>query len=748
MRLLESVHPCNLLLMIFSPRLISPRLISPRATLAAILLAAAPLLCTPQLHAQSGTPDTMAPMPNPDPRLAEIHARMTRAAAPGNVAISPDGTLIAYTLSSSQGVTLHLLPYPSADPAQDKIVSIAGAADCSSYAPVWAPDSQTLAFTSDCTAKAEKPPAQAAGLTQTSSAQPDQIFLYSRATGSSRQLTHLTGLFDNAAFSPDGKSLAFLFVENATRSAGALAAMKPWSGVIGEDGIEVQRVGAIEIQSGDFRFITPPNLHVYEFSWSPTSHGIAFVAANPPGENNWWVAKLYEMNVGAGSAESARIKSDYKKSLPPGTGGDTSVGDVGSPTVVFDPNTTKTALHGLQIAVPRFSPDGKQIAFIGGLMSDQGSTGGDIWVVPSSGGSPVDITPNIDGTPSFLSWTGDNTIGFVEDRRGHTLLTDYTVSTRTQDAQNDLGEVSVGGGPIKDAISISTHGVLAFSEQGHATPPEVYAGPFTAPRPITHLNPNATPPARTESIVWTNQGFHVQGWLTYPADYNPARKYPLIVTVHGGPSASAGARWGGSVWAQLGYFVFAPNPRGSFGEGEAFTAANVKDFGYGDLRDILAGMDAIEKKVSIDKSREGLMGWSYGGFMTMFAVTQTHRFKAAVAGAGISDWKSYYGENSIDQWMVPFFGATVYDDPAVYARSSAIEFIKNVTTPTLVVVGDRDGECPAPQSFEFWHALRAEHVKTQLVVFPNEGHGFRNPAHIRDLEAREVAWFAQNMPAR
>ena len=159
-------------------------------------------------------------------------------------------------------------------------------------------------------------------------------------------------------------------------------------------------------------------------------------------------------------------------------------------------------------------------------------------------------------------------------------------------------------------------------------------------------------------------------------------------------------------------------------------------------------MDAIEKKVSIDKNREGLTGWSYGGFMTMFAVTQTHRFKAAVAGAGISDWQSYYGENSIDQWMLPFFGATVYDDPKVYAKSSAIDFIKNVTTPTLVLVGDRDGECPAPQSFEFWHALREEGVKTQLVVYPNEGHGFRDPEHTRDRQERELAWFETEMPAK
>ncbi len=122
--------------------------------------------------------------------------------------------------------------------------------------------------------------------------------------------------------------------------------------------------------------------------------------------------------------------------------------------------------------------------------------------------------------------------------------------------------------------------------------------------------------------------------------------------------------------------------------------------------------------------------------MTMFAVTQTNRFRAAVAGAGLSDWQSYYGQNSIDQWMIPFFGASVYDDPAVYAKSSAITFIKKAKTPMLIIVGDRDGECPAPQSFEMWHALKDLGVKTQLVVYPDEGHGFRNPEHIRDRNER------------
>ena len=217
--------------------------------------------------------------------------------------------------------------------------------------------------------------------------------------------------------------------------------------------------------------------------------------------------------------------------------------------------------------------------------------------------------------------------------------------------------------------------------------------PSPAHAAITHYN-DALKPAwgKSESVHWTSDTFPVQGWLLYPAHYDPARKYPLIVSVHGGPSSAVLPRWpdlgyNPIAFSALDYFVLMPNPRGSYGEGEAFTQANRKDFGYGDLRDILAGVDAVSAKLGIDQQRIGLTGWSYGGFMTMFAVTQTQRFHAAVAGAGISDWKSYYGENSIDQWMTPFFGASVYDDPAVYAKSSAIDFIRNVKTPTLVVVG-------------------------------------------------------------
>jgi dipeptidyl aminopeptidase/acylaminoacyl peptidase len=649
-----------------------------------------------------------------------IAQRVPREPIPSGAALSPDGATVAWTLRTREGSTLHLSSAAHPSDATEKLIAPNGATSCGNSHPVWSPDSQSLAYTSTCTTPQDKPGQQ-------------QIFLWSRSTGESRQLTHLTGDLQQAAFSPDGKSLALLFVQNATRGANALEPMKPFAGVIGEDGLEVQRVWALDLATSRGGFLTPANLHIYEFDWSPNSHALAYIAAAPPGTNNWWIAQLYTQTIGAVDSGNG----------PP----------MGLPTVVFDPNTSPTAMHGLQIAVPRFSPDGSKIAFIGGLMSDAGSTGGDVWTVPSTGGQPTDITPSIDGTPTFEAWLNNTEIGFIEDRRGHLWTVDFDAVHHSSIAAHDLGQVSLTGGPIKNSVVLDHALDFAFVLSGPTQPAEVFTdiGPGNQLHPITHLNP-ANPPStpRFESIEWDNEGFHVQGWLTFPKDYDPAHTYPLIVSVHGGPSASAGPR-PETQWSDLGYFVLAPNPRGSFGQGEAFTQANRKDFGHGDLRDILKGLDTVEARFPIDKHREGLTGWSYGGFMSMFAATQTNRFAAIVAGAGISNWQSYYGENSIDQWMIPFFGATVYDDPAVYAQSSAITFIKQAATyktPMLILVGDRDGECPAPQSFEMWHALRDLGVPTELVVYPNEGHGFTNPDHIRDRSQREAAWFSKYMPSK
>jgi dipeptidyl aminopeptidase/acylaminoacyl peptidase len=664
----------------------------------------------------------------PDARIGALIETLGKTRTPSSAAISPDGTTVAWAIRTREGSQIHLTDI--ADPAKEKIVGTGvSSASCGSSEPKWSPNGEWLAFVSDCTAKTEK------------SGQ-DQVFVWSKKTGESKELTHLVGGIDSLAWSPDGKAIGFLFVENATRSAGALAAMKPWAGVIGEDGVEIQRVGVVDAESGSFSQVTPATLHAYEFGWSPDSKQLVFVAANPPGENNWWVAQLYTQEI------VNRIEF---------AGPNSPIHDVvgAQPKSILDPTKISGPLHGLQIAVPRWSPDGSRIAFIGGLMSDQGSTGGDIYVIPSTGGEPKDVTPGRDASVAFIGWISPEVLGVAEHVGGSSHLTALNLSSGKDVSQiNVTFPESIGAGGLAMSISMSHEHSIALIRSSFEKAPEVWAGPANDMKQITHLNDGMKPAwGKTENIEWTNDGFKVQGWLLYPANYDPAKKYPLLVSVHGGPSSAVTPRWpgvgyGGVPFSALGYFVFMPNPRGSYGQGEKFTQANIKDFGYGDLRDILAGMDVLEKRFPIDKNREGLTGWSYGGFMTMFGVTQTTRFKAAVAGAGISDWQSYYGENSIDQWMVPFFGKTVYDDAKVYAKSSAIEFIKNVKTPTLVVVGDRDGECPAPQSFEFWHALRAEGVKTQLVVYPNEGHGFRDPGHRRDVLERALNWFETEMPAK
>ena len=648
--------------------------------------------------------------PPPDPRIAKVVGELEKTRIIHQAALSPDGQTIAWVVDGETGTQIQVAP--TSDPSRAHRLTAGSGGSCTEDSLAWSPDSKALAFSSDCHAPA------------TANDQSD-IYLAAPAAASPsvRRLTHLHGGVTTLAFSPDGLHLACLYIEGASRPAGALAPMKPPAGVIGVEGLEIQRVATIETASGDFRQITPTDLHVYEYDWAPDSRRIAYVAAPPPGENNWWVAQLYTQSLSGGQ-----------------------------PRAILNPEHTPEPLHGLQIAVPRWSPDGQQIAFIGGLMSDQGATGGDIFLMSASGGEAKDITPDADKSAAWIHWlsqpqllvswvkSGQVEIGIIDPESGKTTTSYPSIPA------------SVGDGRLEQSLSV-TQGSVAFISSSFQKAPEVYLGPLgSTAHAFTRVNEDLKPVwGKPESIQWTSDTFPVQGWLLYPAQYDPKKKYPLIVSVHGGPSSEVQPHWPDLgytpiAFSALDYFVLLPNPRGSYGEGEAFTQANRKDFGYGDLRDILAGVDAVSAKFPIDQQRIGITGWSYGGFMTMFAVTQTQRFHAAVAGAGISNWQSYYGENSIDQWMTPFFGASVYDDPAVYAKSSAIDFIRNVKTPTLVVVGDRDGECPAPQSFEFWHALRAQHVPTQLVVYPDEGHHFNSAAHRRDVLARALQWFEQYMP--
>jgi dipeptidyl aminopeptidase/acylaminoacyl peptidase len=613
-------------------------------------------------------------------------------------AISPDGKKIAWVENlvgkdgAPDGNTAIYLSDSDAGTPPKKI-SAAGALPRAEGNVAWSPDSKQLAFLSDAV-------------------KPGQLQLYvaNASGGPVKKLTNVKGLLGAPGWSPDGKRIAVLFTENAVRAAGPLVAEPPETGEIKDTYFE-QRLAVVDVASGELRQISPTDMHVYEYDWSPDSQRFAITAAHGNGDNNWWIAQLYTLDAGV----LGLMKPIYKPSL--------------------------------QIARPVFSPDGKQIAFVEGLMSDQDSVGGDVFTVPATGGSAENVTPEMKASANWLAWTADRKILFSGSAEG-----DAQVAT-VDPANGQIspiwrGQEQLSAGLWGTNISLAADGkTSAVIRSSLSDPPEIWAGTIGYWKQVTQRNTAVKPGwGETRSIRWKSDGYDVQGWLTYPKDFDPAKKYPMVVRVHGGPGEAVQSVWP-DTWdfvlalAGAGYFVLQPNPRGSFGQGEAFTRANVRDFGYGDLRDILAGVDEALRVAPIDPNRLGLTGWSYGGYMTMWGVTQTNRFKAAMAGAGIANWLSYYGENKIDQWMIPFFGKSAYDDPEVYARSSPITFIKNVKTPTLVIVGDSDGECPTPQSYEFWHALKALGVETQLVVYEHEGHMFVKPEHMRDRIRRTVTWF-------
>ena len=492
-----------------------------------------------------------------------------------------------------------------------------------------------------------------------------------------------------------------------------LVAETPETGEI-KDSFFEQRLALVDVATAKLDQISPADTYIYEYDWSPDGLRFAVTAALGNGDNNWYIAELFTLDAATGL-----MKSIYK---PP-----------------------------LQIANPAWSPDGQRIAFIGGLMSDEPSVGGDIFTISATGGEATNLTPEMKASASWLAWTPDAKIIFGEYLEGDSGLATINPSDGTRaELFRDAGQITAGAWGINLSLSRDAKN-SAVIRSSFGAPPEVWAGPTSNWTQVTQRNKSIKPAwGEAKSIHWKNGGFEIQGWLLYPRDFDPNKKYPLVVRVHGGPGAAVLSEWPSSSdyyspLAGAGYFVLQPNPRGSFGQGEAFTRANVKDFGYGDFKDIMAGVDEAIKVAPIDTNRLGICGWSYGGYMTMWAVTQTNRFKAAMAGAGLSNLQSYYGENLIDQWMIPFFGKSVYDDPEVYAKSSPINFIKKVKTPTLILVGDSDGEVPAPQSYEFWHALKTLGVETQFVVYEHEGHMFANPKHRRDVVERTLAWFDSHL---
>jgi dipeptidyl aminopeptidase/acylaminoacyl peptidase len=631
--------------------------------------------------------------------MQQLTEQLGKTVLYGDIALSPDATHMAWVQSTAATTSKQTYIREISGNAPTKLADIRITGERTDFDPAWSPDSKTLAFFSSAGAKEQR-----------------QLWIVNADRSDPKKITNLNGYAARPHWSHDGKQIAFLYIEGAG-GGGPLMAAPTETGVI-DTAIHNQQIAVLDTTSGQLRQVSPPDLHIYDFDWSPDDQMFVATAAPGPGDNNWWIAQFYTVDIAKGEATS-----------------------------IYKP--------WFQVAVPRWSRDGKSIAFIEGLMSDEGFHGGDLFTMSANGRRVINRTSSRKTSVSSFFWQTSDRILLVEYVGGGSALSELSLTDNSAQTIWKGPEGIHAFGNFPD-FSLSSDGKVAAVELStYNSPPEVFAGPLGEWRQLT--NNNAALQAnwgKAESIEWTNEGANIQGWVVPPAKVDPGKKYPMVVLIHGGPSSVTTSEWPASfgmsraIIAALsarGYYVLLPNPRGSYGQGEDFTRANVKDFGGGDLRDDLAGVDAAIKKYPVDPNRLGVTGWSYGGFMTMWTITQTNRFRAAIAGAGIANWQSYYGQNLIDQWMIPFFGASVYDDPAAYEKSSPIRFIKNVKTPTLVIVGERDAECPASQSYEFWHALKTLGVPTKLIIYPGEGHLFIEPKHQTDRLEQTVAWFDQHL---
>jgi len=637
----------------------------------------------------------LLPMTLAAQNLQQLTEQLGKTVLYGDLAPSPDGAHLSWVQSTAATTSKQTYVREISGNTPAKPLKLSLTDDRTDYDPAWSPDSKTLAFFASAGKKNRR-----------------QLWTVNANGSGAKKITNLNGYAARPRWSHDGKQIAFLYIEGAG-GGGPLVAAPATTGVI-DTAIHNQRIAVLDVTNGQLRQVSPPDHHVYDYDWSPDDKMFVVTAASGPGDNNWWIAQIYTIDTAKGDTRSI-----YKPSF--------------------------------QIAVPRWSPDGKSIAFIEGLMSDEGFHGGDLFTMSADGRDVTNRTSSRKASINSFFWQAPGRILLVEYVGSGSAISELNPtdnSTRTI-WKGSEGIHAFGNFPN---FALSDDGnFAAIVRSTYNSPPEVFAGPIGEWHQLTNNNAELQANwGKAESIEWTNEGSNIQGWLVPAAESEPGKNYPMVVLIHGGPSSVTTSEWPASfgmsraIIAALsvrGYYVLLPNPRGSYGQGQDFTRANVKDFGGGDLRDDLAGVDAAIKKHPIDANRLGVTGWSYGGFMTMWAVTQTDRFRAAVAGAGIANWQSYYGQNLIGQWMIPFFGASVYDDPDVYEKSSAIRFIKNVKTPTLVIVGERDAECPASQSYEFWHALKTLGVPTKLIVYPSEGHMFIEPKHQVDRLEQTVSWF-------
>src|SRR5882724_20700 len=619
--------------------------------------------------------------------------------AVSSVRVSPDGKNVAYTVSSavmnaekSEYVTQIWLA--GADGRNAMQLTFA---EKSSDNPRWSPDSKSLAFTSSRSAK-------------------NNLYLIHLGGGEAEQLTDVKSSVGIFGWSPEGKRIAFIMRDAASDDEEKNNKGKyDWRWV--DENVKINRLYVINLdpdQSGKReprRLSGDANVET-DFDWSPDGKTIAFARTKMPKADYWTSADLLLTDVATGEIKTL-------------------------------------AATGAAEFAPLFSPDGKWISFTVSDDPPRWAAYQRIAIIPSAGGSPRLLAETFDAQPGVIDWSVDGKKIFLSETRGTvTRLSAIDVATGTVIDLNKGNEVI--GTPSLNR----SHNLFGFTLQGPASAPEAFisgAGEF-APVQISRVNadlPKATL-GKTEVVRWkSGDGMEVEGLVTYPANYQPGQRVPLLVVIHGGPtgvfvqSFLAGSRsvYPLATFSARGFAVLRVNPRGSSGYGQKFRFANLRDWGGGDYKDIMSGVDRLVEMGVADPERLGVMGWSYGGYMTSWTITQTRRFKAASVGAGVTNLMSFIGTADIPSFIPDYFEGQPWENLEIYRTHSAMFNAKGVTTPTLIQHGEADERVPISQGYEFYNALKVQNVPVRMIVLPRMPHGPNEPKMVLKAKQTNLEWF-------
>lgn len=562
--------------------------------------------------------------------------------------------------------------------------------------PRFSPDGKYLAFISK---RSEKP----------------QIWIMNIAGGGPWQFTHEKQGAGAFHWSPNSKTIAFLMKDPETDEEEKNKKEKR-DVILVDKNFKYGHIYTKKFNSksdtSKAERITNGNYDITNFDWNPNGKNIAFSHRPEPTFNSGFVS---------GDISMVNLSNKKVKSLVTWEGVDSS---------------------------PSFSPDGKLIAFTSNGGNREVIGLNDIFVIKTNGGKPRKLseTPNR-GRVGIINWSTDSRYVYIRDLdRTQSQLYKIGVQDKSIDALFDAeGFVS--------SIAISNDETkIIYVKQTVDKPSEVFSGLLRQikTKRITDFNISLDLPAvtKTEILQWESKdGLEIEGLLTYPANYNKRKKYPLALIIHGGPAGSFPQTFTGNpgiyvvqYFTSKGYAVLRPNPRGSTGYGKDFRYANFKDWGFGDYEDIMSGVDKVIEMGVADQKRLAVMGWSYGGYMTSFVVTRTDRFKAASMGAGLPNLISMTSTTDISNYLVAHMGDEFWNDYKTYEKHSAIYRIKNVVTPTQILHGENDLRVPFTQGQEFYGALKRKGVSTEMVVYPRTPHGPREPKLLMDVSPRILTW--------